>query len=85
MTLDVELRRLMRGQYPLPIAHAHKRSLVILHDDARKLKCLVRTAEVTIQLLALVMLAQLHRDLACQQAQDADRTSTVGDESTCRR
>ena len=66
--MDIELQRLIREYYPFPIAHAHKKTLAELDDNVQKLKCLIQTAEVTIQLLALVMLAQLHRDLEHQQA-----------------
>ena len=66
--MDVELWSLIREQYPFPIAHAHKKTLAFLDDDAHKLKCLIQAAEATVQFLALVMLAQLHHDLAHQQA-----------------
>ena len=55
--MDVELRRLIREHYPFPIAHAHKKTLAFLDDDAHKLKCLIQAAEATVQFLALVMLA----------------------------
>jgi hypothetical protein len=35
-----ELKRLIREQYPFPIAHAHKKTLGVLDDDLEKLKCL---------------------------------------------
>ena len=66
--MDVELRSLIREHYPFPIAHAHKKTLACLDDDAHKLKCLIQAAEAAVQFLALVMLAQLHHDLAHQQA-----------------
>jgi hypothetical protein len=66
--MDDGLRRLIRERYLFPIAHAHKKLLSFLHDDAHKLTCLIQTAEVTIQFLALVVLAQLHRDLEHGQA-----------------
>src|SRR5215831_18797241 len=66
--MDDNLRRLIRERYPFPIAHAHKKLLSFLHDDAHKLTCLIQTAEVTIQFLALVVLAQLHHDLQHGQA-----------------
>ncbi len=66
--MDAELRRLIREHYPFPIAHTHKKTLACLDDDAHKLKCLLQAAEATVQFLALVMLAQLHHDLAHQQA-----------------
>ena len=34
--MDVELRRLIREHYPFPIAHAHKKTLAFLDDDAHK-------------------------------------------------
>ena len=58
-----ELKRLVRESYPLPIAHAHKKTMGLLDDDAQKLKCLLETAENTIQFLALTALAQLSHDL----------------------
>ena len=61
--MDEDLKRLIRERYPFPIAHAHKKTLACLNDDAQKLKCVIQTAETVIQFLALVMLAQLHRDL----------------------
>ena len=66
--MDAELQRLIREHYPFPIVHAHKKTLAELDDNAQKLKCLIQTAEVTIQFLALVMLAQLHRGLESQRA-----------------
>ena len=61
--MDDDLRRLIRERYPFPIAHAHKKLLSFLHHDAHKLTCLIQTAEMTVQFLALVVLAQLHRDM----------------------
>ena len=46
--MDVELRRLIREHYPFPIAHAHKKTLAFLDDDAHKLKCLIQAAEATV-------------------------------------
>jgi len=66
--MDEDLKRLIRERYPFPIAHAHKKTLACLNDDVQKLKCVIQTAETVIQFLALVMLAQLHRDLEHQQA-----------------
>jgi Novel STAND NTPase 1/WD domain, G-beta repeat len=66
--MDPDLIRLIRDSYPFPIAHATKRALALRDDDAQKLKCLLDVAEITIQFLALVVLAQLHRDLQHQQA-----------------
>jgi hypothetical protein len=63
LTMDAELKRLIRERYPFPIAHAHKRTLACLDEDVQKLKCLIQTAETVLQLLALVVLAQVHRDL----------------------
>ena len=58
-----ELKRLVREHYPFPIAHAHKKTVGILDSDLRKLKCLIETAEITIQFLALLALAQVRQDL----------------------
>ncbi|MCI0529759.1 MAG: hypothetical protein L0Y56_20140, partial [Nitrospira sp.] len=66
--MDDELKRLIRETYPFPIAHAHKKTLAFLDDNTQKLKCLIQTAETTIQFLALVVLAQLNRDLEQAQA-----------------
>jgi hypothetical protein len=66
--MDAELRRLIREQYPFPIAHAHKKLLACLDDDAQKLKCLLQTAETVVQFLALVTLVQLAHDLTHRQA-----------------
>jgi hypothetical protein len=66
--MDAELQRLIREHYPFPIAHAHKKTLACLDDDAHKLKCLIQATESAVQFMALVMLAQLHHDLAHQQA-----------------
>jgi hypothetical protein len=65
---DDGLRRLIRKPYPFPIAHAHKKLLSFLHDDAHKLTCRIQKAEGTIPCLALTVLAQLHRDLEHGQA-----------------
>ena len=43
--MDVELQHLIREHYPFPIAHAHKKTLAFLDDDAHKLKCLIQAAE----------------------------------------
>jgi hypothetical protein len=53
VAMDVDLRRLIREHYPLPIAHAHKKTLACLDDDAHKLKCLLQAAESAVQFLAL--------------------------------
>ena len=58
-----ELKRLVRESYPFPIAHAHKKTMGLLDEEAQKLKCLIETAENTIQFLALTALAQLSHDL----------------------
>jgi len=60
------LQQLVREQYPFPIAHAHKKTLGVLDDNVEKLKCLLETAEVTIQFLALLALAQVRQDLGNQ-------------------
>jgi hypothetical protein len=60
--------RLIREQYPFPIAYAYKKLQAQLDDDAHKLHLLVQTAEVTAQYLALVILAQLRHDLEHRQA-----------------
>jgi WD40 repeat protein len=70
--MDANLTRLIREQYPFPIAYAYKKTLALLDDDAQKLKCLIQTAETVIQFLALVVLAQLHRDLEQHQAPALD-------------
>lgn len=62
------LHQLIREHYPFPLAHAYKKIFNYLDEDAQKLTCVCQAAEVTVQFLALVMLAQLHRDLAYQQA-----------------
>lgn len=59
---------LIREQYPFPIAYAYKKLQARLDDDAHKLHLLVQTAEVTVQYLALVTLAQLRHDLEHRQA-----------------
>jgi hypothetical protein len=66
--MDTEMIRLIRERYLFPIAHAYKKTLGLIHDDAQKLKCLIQTAETVIQFLAPVMLAQLHHDLQHLQA-----------------
>ena len=58
-----ELKRLIRESYLFPIAHAHKKTLGVLDDNIEKLKCLLETAEVTMQFLALLTLAQLRQDI----------------------
>ena len=58
-----DLKRVIREQYPFPIAYAHKKTLGVLDDNVEKLKCLVETAEATIQFLALLALAQVRQDL----------------------
>ena len=60
---DEQLKRLIREHYPFPIAHAHKKTLGVLDNDLEKLKCLLETAEITIQFLALLTLAQVRQDL----------------------
>ena len=40
--MDEDLKRLIRERYPFPIAHAHKKTLACLNDDAQKLKCVIR-------------------------------------------
>jgi hypothetical protein len=66
--MDADLKRLIRERYPFPIAHAHKKTLAFLDDNAQKLKCLIQAAETVTQFLALVVLAQLHRDVEHHQA-----------------
>jgi hypothetical protein len=63
-----ELRRLVRDTHPFPIAHAYKKTLGLIEDDAHKLKCLMESAETTVQFLALTALAQLRQDLGQNQA-----------------
>lgn len=36
--MDADLIRLIREQYPFPIAHAYKKTRAVLDDDAQKLK-----------------------------------------------
>lgn len=66
-----QLKRLVRESYPFPIAHAHKKTLGLLDDDAQKLKCLIETAENTMQFLALTALAQLWHDLRQGSSRDS--------------
>jgi hypothetical protein len=66
--MDADLIHLIREHYPFPIAHAIKRAMALRDDDAQKLKSLIDAAEAVIRFLALVVLAQLHRDLEHQQA-----------------
>ena len=58
-----QLKRLIRERYPFPIAHAHKKTMGVFDDNIEKLKCLLETAETTIQFLALLALAQVRQDL----------------------
>lgn len=67
--MDYEvLRKLVRETYPFPIAHAHKKTVGLLDDGAQKLKCILGTAESTMQFLGLTALAQLRRDVKLRQA-----------------
>jgi tetratricopeptide (TPR) repeat protein len=66
--MDTDLIHLIRERYPFPIAHALKRALALRDDDTQKLKSLIDAAEAVIRFLALVVLAQLYRDLEHQQA-----------------
>ena len=62
--MDAELlKRLIRESYPFPIAYAHKKVMGMLADDARKLQGIIETAELTVQFLALLALAQVRQDL----------------------
>ena len=58
-----ELTRIVREQYPFPIAYAYKKTLGVPDENVEKLKCLLETAETTIQFLALLALAQVRHDL----------------------
>ena len=58
-----QLKRLIREYYPFPIAHAHKKVVGLLENDMRKLKCIIQTAEITAQFLALLAVAQVRQDL----------------------
>ena len=63
----LEFIRLIRESYPFPIAHAHKKTLGVLENEEKKLACLFQTAEMTIQFLALLALAQVRQDLLCRK------------------
>ncbi len=58
-----EIKTRVRQSYPFPIAHAYKKTMGYLDNDHNKLKCILETAETTVQFLALLALAQLNQDL----------------------
>ena len=74
---DEQLKHLIRESYPFPIAHAHKKVAGMLADDARKLQGIVETAELTVQFLALLALAQVRHDLLDDRLPDLSAPLTL--------
>ncbi len=67
-----QLNRLIRENYPFPIAHAHKKTLGVLQsdDELRKLKCICETAETIVRFVALLAVAQVRQDVFQHHAPD---------------
>jgi len=60
-------------KYPFPIAYRYNKVSEPTEDNYEKLKHILDTAETTIKFLALLTLAQMHRDLLNNEIPNKDR------------